>query len=1098
MNTHVPERRASRWAEYSLVGTFVLVAGTILTAGHFSYQHFEQGFLVQVERKLAAVADLKVGEIANWRRERLADGVTFATNTVFSGLVRQWTRDPRDGRAEANLRMWLGSVQAAGGYDRVILVSARGAPWICAPGSTEPVASHLLLGIPDALRSGQVSFLDLHRDTPDGPIRMAVQVPIFDGIDKRGLAVLVLRIDPEGYLYPLLQRWPTDSATAETLLVRREGSDVLFLSELRFQKNTALTLHRPLATQKLPAAAAVLGRDRIIEGVDYRGVAVVAATRTVPDSPWSLVARMDSAEIYAPLRRRQQQMVAILGGLLLAAGAFVGLVWHRQKLRAASLRYQTAEALGASQRLIAGIIDTIPARVFWKDEDLRFLGCNTAFAKDAGLAEPKDVVGKTDYEMPWRDQADLYRNDDRQVIESGRPRTLVEEPQTTPEGNTVTLLTSKTPLRNSKGEVSGVLGTYLDISERKRADAAQYASELRYRRLFESARDGILILDAATGMIVDVNPFLVELLSFSREAFLGKKVQDLGFFKDVLANEANFLELQRKGYVRYDDMALETSDGRRIEVEFVSNVYLVNDERVIQCNIRDISERHRAQEVNVRLATAVEHAAEAIVITDPVGSILYVNPAFERSSGYSREEALGQNPRILKSGKHDADFYAALWTVLRRGEVWSGHFINKRKDGSLYEEDSSIAPIRDASGQVVNYVAVNRDMTNEVRLSQQLFQSQKMEAVGRLAGGIAHDFNNLLAIVVGYGDIVLRQLPGNDPLKDKVAQILKAADRAAGLTRQLLAFSRKQVLQPKILALNVVVSDLAKMLPRVLGEDVELTTRLAADLGNVKADPGQIEQVLMNLAVNARDAMPLGGKIIIETQNADLDASYALTHQPAPTGQYVLLAVSDTGSGMDAATQAQIFDPFFTTKGVGKGSGLGLSTVYGIVKQSGGYIWVYSEVGVGTTFKILLPRVDEKALSVRHEARGPLPKGSETVLLVEDEVSLRQLLQETLETSGYSVLVAQDGAQALRIAEVHPGPIEIMVTDVIMPGMTGPKVVEFLVETRPGVKVVFISGYSEEAVAQHGLEGPGRTFVSKPFSPETLLRRIRELLDADR
>jgi PAS domain S-box-containing protein len=512
----------------------------------------------------------------------------------------------------------------------------------------------------------------------------------------------------------------------------------------------------------------------------------------------------------------------------------------------------------------------------------------------------------------------------------------------------------------------------------------------------------------------------------------------------------------------------------------------------------DITERKRLELDLRRLAAAIEQAAESIVITDVRGSILYVNPAFEKTSGYSREEALGQNPRILKSGRHDADFYTQLWTVLLRGEGWRGHFINKRKDGTLFEEDSSIAPVRDAAGQVINYVAVNRDVTEEIRLSRQLFQSQKMEAVGRLAGGIAHDFNNLLAVVVGYGDIILRRLPVNDPLKEKVEQILRAADRAAGLTRQLLAFSRKQVLQPKILDLNVVVSDLVKMLPRVIGEDVELTTRLAADLGNVKADHGQIEQVLMNLAVNARDAMPHGGQLIIETQNADLDASYAVTQQPAPTGQYVMLAVTDTGSGMDAATQAQIFEPFFTTKEVGKGSGLGLSTVYGIVKQSEGYIWVYSEVGVGTTFRILLPRVDEKALQLRHEDRGPLPKGSETVLLVEDEVSLRQLLQETLETSGYSVLVAKDGAQALRIAEVHSGAIEMLVTDVVMPGMSGPKVVEFMAQTRPGVKVVFISGYSEEAVAKHGLEGPGRAFVSKPFNPETLLRRMRELLDARR
>ena len=316
------------------------------------------------------------------------------------------------------------------------------------------------------------------------------------------------------------------------------------------------------------------------------------------------------------------------------------------------------------------------------------------------------------------------------------------------------------------------------------------------------------------------------------------------------------------------------------------------------------------------------------------------------------------------------------------------------------------------------------------------------------------------------------------------------------MTRQLLAFGRKQVLQPKILDLNTVVSDVDRMLRRVIGEDIELATFLEPHLGNVKADPGQIEQVLMNLAVNARDAMPEGGRVTIETRNTDLDADYAATHPPTRPGRYVMFAITDTGSGMDAATQARIFEPFFSTKEVGKGTGLGLSTVYGIVKQSDGYVWVYSEVGVGTTFKIYLPRVDEEAPLVPEEGPGPLLRGVETVLLVEDEASLRELLREALEANGYSVLVAREGAEALRIAEAHAGAIQIIVTDVVMPGMIGPKIVELVAQTRPTMKVLYISGYSDESVVRHGLVGPGRAFLSKPFGPEVLLRRVREALDA--
>ena len=759
-------------------------------------------------------------------------------------------------------------------------------------------------------------------------------------------------------------------------------------------------------------------------------------------------------------------------------------------------RERAEEALTASHQLIEGVINAIPAGVFWKDKNLVYLGCNTAFARDAGFADPKDVIGRDDYALVWREQADLYRNDDRQVIERGRSRVLVEEPHTTPEGNTITVLTSKTPLRNSKGEISGVIGTYMDLSELKQAEQALRASEVRYRRLFESATDGILILEARTGTIVDVNPFLVELLGSSRETLLGRKVWELESFKGLVVNEADFAKLQQKGHIRHEDMALQGSDGRRIDVECVSNAYLVDQDQVIQCNIRDITERKRAQESHARLATAVEQSAETVVITDADGAILYANPAFEKSSGYTCEEAVGQNPRILKSSKQDAEFYRQMWTALSHGEVWAGHLINKRKDGTLFEEDATISPVHDAAGKIVNYVAVKRDVTKEMQLAGQLSQAQKMEAVGRLAGGVAHDFNNLLGVITGYGEIVHRRLAGEDPLRGKVEEILKAAERAGGLTRQLLAFSRKQILQPRILDLNAVVSDTETMLRRLIGEDVELATRLAPDLGSVRADPGQIQQVLMNLAVNARDAMPEGGQIIIETRNANLDASYAATHPPTEAGSYVMLAVSDTGSGMDAATQARIFEPFFSTKEVGKGTGLGLSTVYGIVKQSEGYVWVHSEVGVGATFEIYLPRVDEAAPVVRRESPRPLQRGVETVLLVEDEASLRDLLRETLEASGYCVLVARDGAEALQIAEAHAGPIPIMVSDVIMPGMTGPKVVELVTQVRPQLRVLYVSGYSDESVVRQGMVGPGRAFLSKPFGAEVFLRKVRETLDA--
>jgi two-component system cell cycle sensor histidine kinase/response regulator CckA len=740
-----------------------------------------------------------------------------------------------------------------------------------------------------------------------------------------------------------------------------------------------------------------------------------------------------------------------------------------------------------------GVWERLPVALYRTTPDGRVLDVNRAFVEC--------FHGPTRESLLRTRAEDLYVDPDDRVRWRAllQPQGIVrdfEAQMRRLDGTTFWARETVRPQRTAGGDVVVYEGVIEDITERRRAEQLLHASELRYRRLFEAAKDGILILEAETAEIVDVNPFLCDLLSLSREEVLGRKLWEIGPFKDVPASKISFRELQLTEYIRYEDLPLKTAKGLKIAVEFVSNVYRVNSGKVIQCNVRDITERKQAAETHAVLARAVEQAAEAILITDPEGAIVYVNPAFERVSGWSSGEALGQNPRILKSGKQDDAFYRQMWEALAGGAAWTGRLVNRRKDGTLFEEEATISPVRDAAGQIVNYVAVKRDITNETRLEQRLFQAQKMEAVGRLAGGVAHDFNNLLGVITGYGEIVHRHLAGEDPLKGKVEQILKAAERAAGLTRQLLAFGRKQVLQPRILDLNAVVSDMEKMLRRVIGEDIELATLLAPRLGCVRADPGQIEQVLMNLAVNARDAMPEGGQLSIETRNVDLDAEYAAAHVPTRPGPYVMLAVTDTGSGMDVATQAHIFEPFFSTKEMGKGTGLGLSTVYGVVKQSEGYVWVYSEVGVGTTFKIYLPRVDEEAPLAREERPRPLLRGTETVLLVEDEASLRELLHEALEANGYSVLVARDGAEALKIADAHAGPIPIMVTDVIMPGMTGPKIVDLVAQTRPGIKVLYISGYSDESVVRHGLIGPGRAFLSKPFGPEILLRRVRESLDA--
>src|SRR5213082_2572935 len=414
----------------------------------------------------------------------------------------------------------------------------------------------------------------------------------------------------------------------------------------------------------------------------------------------------------------------------------------------------------------------------------------------------------------------------------------------------------------------------------------------------------------------------------------------------------------------------------------------------------------------------------------------------------------------------------------------------KRRDGRLLTVQLSVRAVRNAAGRVDYYETFVRDVTDQRRLQQQVLQSQKMEAVGRLAGGVAHDFNNLLTVITSYSDLVLEGLAPGDAKRDDLEQVRKAADGAAALTRQLLAFSRQQVVEPRVVSLNTVVEGLQKILRRVIGEDIEVTIALAPDLESVRADVGQLEQVLMNLVVNARDAMPTGGRLTVETANVEHDPEYARDREAAAVRRFAMLAVTDTGCGMDEATKARIFEPFFTTKETGKGTGLGLATVYGIVKQAGGFITVDSEPGRGTTFKVYLPRVDEPAEpAVARIAPAEPRRGTETVLVVEDAASVRMVTRQVLERHGYKILEAPNGDTALRLAAKHHGPIDLLLTDVVMPGLTGRQLAGQLSLLRSEMKVLYVSGYADTVE-------PGAAYLQKPFAPEALARRVRDVLDA--
>jgi len=645
-----------------------------------------------------------------------------------------------------------------------------------------------------------------------------------------------------------------------------------------------------------------------------------------------------------------------------------------------------------------------------------------------------------------------------------------------------------------------MLGVNIDITEHKNAELALRMSEALYHSLVEQMPVGVFRKDAE-GRYVFANSHFFRITNNQPDKVLGKlpdEARQTGATLVADAIQHHRLIMQTGKTIEVDEIQ-RGADGESRKIHAIKTPVFDLNGKIsgTQGILFDITQLKQAEEAYMRLATAVEQAVEDIIITDAAGKILYVNPAFEKVSGYTQSEVIGRNPRLLKSGKHDAAFYKGMWEVLARGEVWSGHFINKKKDGTLFEEEATISPIRDNTGNINNYVGVRRDVTREVALEAQLRQAQKMEAIGQLAGGVAHDFNNLLTAIHGNAAQLLEDELAPGERLEFSQQILEAAERAATLTRQLLMFSRKQDMQPANLDLNEVVAQTTKMLQRILGEDISLAAEYIPDLPLIRADVGMMEQILLNLAVNSRDAMPEGGKLVIATGTEILDEKQVARIPGATPGQYVHLTITDTGCGIPAELLPRIFEPFFTTKEVGKGTGLGLATVYGIVQQHRGRITVTSEINQGTTFRIFFPAVTgEKAEKSTGTEPLKLPRGTEGILVVEDEAIVRLIVCNMLQRFGYAVWQAEAGKEAFKIWQKHKNRIQLLLTDIVMPdGMTGHELARQLQGDSPQLKVIYTSGYSADQHSRHSTLVEGVNFLQKPYSPQKLAEILRKSLD---
>lgn len=1248
---------------------FVLINLILLLSGLWFYKTQQESERQEVEEHLKAIVKLKADELSKWQAERMADAAVLIQRDDIIELVENLFINPSS-QIVSDIKKRLKPIKEQYHYHDILIVDTEKQIRLSLSGNEAFHLDETLLQ-EASVSENKPLWTGLHIEPLYPFPHLSVIAPLFTQDEKhKYIGAIILISDANQFLYPLIQSWPTPSKTSETLLIQRDGDDVLFLNELRHRKDTALKLRIPVSRADLPAAMAVEGKKGIVEGKDYRNVEVIAAIRQVNNFPWFIIAKIDKAEAFAQLRFRSILILILILGTM----AIVIITWLVLRQRRLKTFYQelyqsetdirqeieqSEKALKESQRQLVTLMSNLPGMAYQCKNDphwtMKFVsqGCQklTGYTAEDLIDNARisyaEIIHPDDHQIVWNNiQEAIKRRESFQLTY----RIL------TADGNEKWVWEKGKAVFTSKDKADMLEGFITDITDRKQTEEALRQSEEKYRNLVENIND-VLFTTNEKGIITYISPPIKIIIGFNPEQIIGKPFQEFLHQEDLSKIKQQFQKVMM-GEIEASDYRLITKTGEIRWIRSSSRPILKEDKPVgLQGMLTDITEKKRAEiiqtiqynitqatiqtadinklfevvrnelshlvdtanfalvlydkqhgklnalfgkdkkspipeswdvnksitgrvvlqkksllltkkkiqnlaekgeikiigtvpeiwlgiplfaEQNVigalviqnydnpkaynketvkimevtttvlgsfinrkraeaereRLSAAIEQAVESVVITDPQGTIEYVNPAFEKLTGYSREESIGQNPNILNSGKQDKQFYKNMWDTISSGNIWQGRIINRRKDGSLFTEEATISPVFDFKKKIVHYVAVKRDISKELELEQQYRQAQKMESIGRLAGGIAHDFNNMLGVILGYSEMSLAKLDPSDALYTTLQEIHKAGLRSADLTNQLLAFARKQTIAPKVLNLNDIVSNMLKMLRRLIGEDIKLNFKPGADLWSIKIDPAQIDQILANLTVNARDAIKGNGNITIETENISIDETYTQNHIYTKPGLYVLLIISDDGSGMDTETLTQIFEPFFTTKPTGEGTGLGLATVYGIVKQNEGSINVYSEPGEGTTFKIYFPRYLGSELVDQVKEIKETPKGrGESILLVEDETAILELAQIILESMNYKVLSTNSAMEAINIAQNHTKKIDLLITDVVMPEMNGKDLSNKIQEFFPEIRTIFMSGYTADAIVNRGVLDEGVNFIGKPFSIEALAVKVREVLD---
>ena len=1110
----IKEEASIRTQMWKWIVALSLITTLLAVAGYVYYRYQANSIREVAYNELKAIADLKSNDLSVWRNDRLHDASMNSSGRIRTDGLK-WFADTgntayRDATLD-NLRFFRDQE----GYANMVIAGIDGKVLLSVdPGFTglEPEAKVLAAQVV----STQGSVVgDFYLCAGCNGIHLDSAAPIM-GADGRPAAVLILRSDPKRYLYPLIESWPTPSGSAETVLVRRDGDQVLSLNSTHFRPEAALTVMASLSENEAPSVQAVLGRTGMFEGEDYRGVEVLADIRSVPDTPWFLVAKVDMDEVLSEARYRGLATVLFVCLFIVVTGLMAAfMASSRRKNLYISLftaereRRQTLEEFRATLRGIGdGVIAT--------DAKGRVRHMNP-------VAE--DLTGWSEVEAAGHPLAEIFHivnEETRAEVENPADLVLCESPVvglanhtllSARDGTEKPIADSGAPIHDEGGLLVGVALVFRDRSEERAAERTLQESEAMLKQSQRMAGVGHYKLDIVTGLWTS-SEMMDEIFGIDADHARNidswvnlihpeQRSEMLRYLSDYVLRDDNPFNKEYR-IIRANDHVVRWLYGLG-ELDYDSG----GQPTTMFGTIQDITERkqtetsleeafRRAEDEKEKNRAIIEGIGDGVSIQDGDFKVLFQNQVHKDFIG----DHVGEYCYQGYEKRDEICDGCPVALAIADGQIHLTERIVDFPDGKHYFEITA-SPLSNAEGQIIGGIEAVREITGRKRaeeekesLRAQLLQAQKMESVGRLAGGVAHDFNNMLGVILGYAQLAITETSAGEKLHGDLQEIINAARRSTDLTRQLLAFARRQNIDPRVLDLNEITASLLNMLQRLIGEDIKLVWKPGHNLSLVKMDPAQIDQLLVNLTVNSRDAIDGVGVMTVETNNTYFDEAYCRDHVGFVPGDYVMIAISDDGRGIPEDVIDQVFEPFFTTKETGKGTGLGLATVYGIVKQNGGFINVYSEPDQGTTVRIYIPTVEGEVQEAREIEAKIAVGGKETVLIVEDEKEILNISKTVLERAGYTVLSNTNPAAALSLAGKYEGVIDLLVTDVIMPEMNGKDLRDRLVELRPRIKVLFMSGYTADVITERGVLEAEVTFLQKPFSVNALATKVREVLDS--